>query len=94
VLFSRTGRTLYYRDQRFRSLKGAGFKANFLDVDSRIEYWISAPRSDGQDTLYPDRIEIDEDVRTEYWRTIRNRPDLQHLAASRSEGKYSRRRPR
>lgn len=90
---SKTGRTLYYGDQRFQSLKGAGFKASYFDVDSGMEYWISGCHKDGQDTLYPGIVVIDEDVRAEYWLTIRNRPDLQHLSTYRSEGKYSRRRP-
>ena len=40
-------------------------------------YWISGPRKDGQDRLYPQStqpVEIDEDVREEYWRTIRGVP--------------------
>jgi hypothetical protein len=77
VRFSKTGRMLYYRDQRFQSLKGAGFKSNFYDVDSGDDYWISGPRKDGADRLYgePVPIEIDEDVREEYWRDIRGLPE-------------------
>jgi len=76
VSFSRTGRTLYYRDQRFQSLKGAGFKANYFDLDTKDDYWISGPKRDGSDRLYGERepIEIDEDVREEYWRDIRRQP--------------------
>src|ERR1035438_9138450 len=33
VARSKTGRTLYYRGQRFQSLKGAGFKSNYCDID-------------------------------------------------------------
>src|SRR5438552_2606089 len=40
VTFSKTGRTLYYKGQRFQSLKGAGFKSNYYDVDSGEDYWI------------------------------------------------------
>ena len=32
VTFSKSGRTIYYRGQEFRSLDGAGFKANYYDV--------------------------------------------------------------
>lgn len=38
VTFSKTGRTLYYRGQRFQSLKGAGFKSNYYDVDTGEDY--------------------------------------------------------
>jgi hypothetical protein len=76
VSFSKTGRTLYYAGKTFQSLKGTGFKANYYDVETGEEYWISGPRRDGADRLYGERlpVEIDEDVREEYWREIRRRP--------------------
>ena len=52
VIYSKTGATIYYRGREFRSLKGAGFKANYIDVESGGEYWISGPRKDGCDALY------------------------------------------
>jgi hypothetical protein len=69
VTFSKTGATIYYRGKEFQSLKDSGFKANYFDVATREEYWISGPRKDGQDALYVTNIqpEIDEDVREEYW---------------------------
>ncbi len=68
VQFSRTGKTLYYKGQTFQSLKGSGFKANYFDLDSGEEYWISGWRRDGRDRIYGERqpIEIDDDVREEY----------------------------
>lgn len=73
VRFSKTGSTLTYGDQQFRSLKGAGFKANYFDVDTGDQYWISGPRRDGRDRLYGERtpIHVDEDVRQEYWTAVR-----------------------
>lgn len=72
VTFSKTGLTIYYRGKEFQSLKGRGFKANYFDVATREQYWISGPRRDGKDALYATNIqpEIDEDVREEYsnWR--------------------------
>ena len=55
--------------------KGAGFKANYYDVATRDEYWISGPRKDGRDALYATNVatEIDEDVADEYWTQIRKR---------------------
>ena len=41
VLYSKIGATIYYRGKEFRSLKGAGFKANYYDVETGDEYWIS-----------------------------------------------------
>lgn len=93
VTFSKTGKTIYYRGQQFQSLRGVGFKANYFKVDTGEEYWISGPRRDGNDALYPMSIEIDDDVREEYWREIRDRPDLKNKTSFRSTGKYSRRKP-
>ena len=80
VIFSKTGKTLYYRGLSFYSLKGSGFKANYRSAETREEYWISGPRRDGQDRLYVSNIpvEIDEDVREEYWTEIRKQPDLKN----------------
>lgn len=77
VTFSKSGRTLHYDGKSFRSLKGAGFKANYYDIETGEEYWISGPRRDGADRLYGERtpVEIDEDVRREYWIQVRGRPD-------------------
>ena len=77
VRFSKTGKMLYYGDQKFQSLKGTGFKSNYYDVESGHDYWISGPRKDGADRLYGERIpiKIDEDVREEYWRDIRGLPE-------------------
>ena len=76
VSFSKTGRTLYYDGRSFRSLKGSGVKANYYDVDTLEEYWISGPRKDGRDRLYGEAapVEIDGDVRVAYWTGIRGEP--------------------
>jgi hypothetical protein len=78
VTFSRSGRTLHYRGQAFQSLKGSGFNANYFDLETGEHYWISGPRRDGADRLYGERmpVEIDDDVREEYWREIRGRTSL------------------
>jgi len=76
VTYSKTGATVYYRGEEFRSLNGAGFKANYYDVATGEHYWISGPRKDGLDALYATNIrtEIDADVSDEYWNEIRKRP--------------------
>jgi hypothetical protein len=77
VTFSKTGRTIYYQGEEFRSLKGQGFKSNYYKVSTGEPYWISGPRKDGVDRLYGEAVPvlIDGDVRTEYWTEIRGRPD-------------------
>src|SRR5437762_8171727 len=74
VTFSKTGKSISYGGHTFQSLKGRGFKANYFDVDTNERFWISGPRKDGKDRLYPESslpIEIDADVAEEYWRDIR-----------------------
>jgi len=77
VRTSKTGKTLYYGGKTFESLKGAGFKANYFDVETGDEYWISGCRKDGADRLHDeaDPVYIDDDVREAYWTTIRNAPE-------------------
>ena len=93
VELSKTGKTLRYRGRSLQSLKGYSLKANYFDTDTGEEYWVSGRRRDGQDTLYPGVVEIDDDVREEYWTEIRALPSMVAVESYRSEGKYSRRRP-
>ena len=84
VTFSKTGRTIYYRGQTFQSLKGAGFKSNYYCLETGEDYWISGPKRRGGDALYGGStpIEIDDDVREEYWRDIRRQPERIHEPAA------------
>ena len=73
VTFSKTSRTLYYKDLAFASLKGRGFKSNYFELTSGEEYWISGCRKDGRDRLYGEAapVEVDADCHEEYWRDVR-----------------------
>jgi len=76
VRFSKSGRTLEYGGRKFQKSK-SGYKWNHFDVETGDKYWISGPRRDGLDRLYPEStlaVEIDDDVRDEYWTKIRRRP--------------------
>jgi hypothetical protein len=77
VTFSKTEKTIYYRDQVFHRLPRGGFKSNYYDSKTNEDYWISGPKKDGSDRLYGERvpIEIDEDAREEYWTEIRSEPE-------------------
>ena len=79
VRFSKTGKSVYYGGRRFQTLKGMGFKANYFDVESGEEFWISGCKKRGGDRLYGGVIEINEDVREEYWVVIRGRPGCKDL---------------
>jgi hypothetical protein len=89
VTFSKSRKSLHYGGKTFRTLDGQGFKANYADVDTGEEYWISGCRKDGRDALYSTDVEIDEDVREEDWIDIRKLPDNVHVMAFRALGKYS-----
>jgi len=88
VTFSKTGRTVYYRGRSLVASK-SGYKWNHVDEQSGEQYWISGPRKDGQDTLYPGLVEIDDDVREEYWRDVRGQPENIHLKSYRSLGRHA-----
>jgi hypothetical protein len=77
VSFSKSGKSVYYRGRRFETLAGRGFKANYFEVESGDHYWISGCKRDGTDRLYGERVpvEIDDDVRVEYWSAIREQPE-------------------
>jgi len=74
VTFSKSGSTLYYQGRTFQSLKGTGFKANYYDIESGEQFWISGPKKNGADGLYGGGATvIDDDVVEEYWRDIRGK---------------------
>ena len=77
VTFSKTRSTIYYEGRAFRSLKGKGYKANYVDIATGEQYWISGPKKNGADRLYGERVgvEIDENAREEYWTEIRCLPE-------------------
>lgn len=88
VTFTKSGKSLRYGGLLFQSLEGQGFKANYADAATGEEYWISGCHKDGRDALYTTEAEIDEDVREEYWREIRKRPDMVSVNRLRVTGKY------
>jgi len=89
VTFSKTGKTVHYGGRTFATLNGAGFKSNYFDVETREEYWISGCKKNGADALYSTTVEIDEDVREEYWTHIRSKPESKAVKSFKCPGKYS-----
>lgn len=82
VEFSKTARTMYYGGKEFLKIKG-GYKYNCIELSSNEEYWISGCKKNGADSLYaPQPTPIDENVREEYWTTIRNKPELKDRSTS------------
>jgi hypothetical protein len=79
VEISRSTRSYVYRGKRYLKVR-SGYKYNCVEEGSGDEYWISGPKKRGGDKLYGGEFEIDDDVRVEYWTTIRNQPEFVHLA--------------
>ncbi len=77
VRFSKSGSSVYYAGTRFETLKGAGVSGNYFNVETGEEYWISGCKKNGQDRHWAGSgaVEIDEDVREEYWTKIRGAPE-------------------
>jgi hypothetical protein len=78
VTLSKSGRSVTYAGRTFQRV-GNGYKYNHIDVETGDRFWISGPRKDGADRLYPQSsapVEIDDDVAEEYWRDIRGRARL------------------
>ena len=79
VSFSKTGRTLYYGGKSFQSQRGSGIYGNYVDVETGEEYWISGCKKDGADrhrfARQREPVQIDDDVRVEYWTEIRGAPE-------------------
>jgi len=74
VTYSKSGRSLRYNGMEFIPIRGS--KSNYLEVASGEQYWISGPKKRGGDRLYgTGRVEIDDDVRVEYWNNIRGQPE-------------------
>jgi len=65
--FSKTGRTVYFNGQAFQSLDGKGNGANYQDIETGQEYWISGVKKKGKDrhwagsgTIMVDRLALPE----------------------------------
>ena len=83
VTFSKTRRTMFYGGKEYMKVK-EGYKYNCVEVETSEEYWISGCRKDGIDRLYGEKVPvyIDEDVKEEYWTTIRNQPHFKNKNVS------------
>jgi hypothetical protein len=87
VTFSKTSKSIHYAGKTFQTLAGRGCKTNYVDVETGEEYWISGCHKDGRDALYNTDVDVDPDVREEYWTKIRNLPENVDLTHFRAMGK-------
>jgi hypothetical protein len=75
VRFSKTGRTLYYAGRELRGSQGW-----YMDAETGELFHVARARADGLDRSegrkrgsFP--VEIDDDVRDEYWTEVRGEPN-------------------
>jgi hypothetical protein len=85
VTFSKSGRTLYYAG---RELRGIG-QPWYVDAETGESFHVQKAREDGLDRSegrkrggFP--VEIDQDVREQYWKDIRRQPGRAHEQTVRS----------
>ena len=86
IQFSKTGKTLYYGNRTLVQTR-TPMKANYFDEETLEDFWVSGPKKDGSDSLFASQVEIDEDVRVEYWTEIRNLPNNVSKSSFKSSGK-------
>ena len=70
VRFSKSGRSIYYRDKVLKRLKGGGVSGNYYCEESGEEYWVSGIKKRGSNTHWtePSEVHIDTDAAEEYER--------------------------
>ena len=72
VTFSKTGKTVYYKDKVLNRLKGGGISGNHMDEATGEEYWISGIKKRGSNTHWAEStsVKVDSDAKVEYQRII------------------------
>lgn len=87
VQLSKTGKTLYYGERTLVPAKGSPLKANYYDQETHEDFWVSGAKKDGLDSLFSSTVYIDEDVRDEYWVSVRGVPEKVAEISYKSPGK-------
>ena len=70
VTFSKSGRTVYYRNLELHRTGGQGIRGNYRDVVTGEEYWVSGVKVRGSNNHWAERVQtaIDPDAVSEYRR--------------------------
>lgn len=72
VSYSKSGRTIYFNGKALQSLKGTGIGANYFDIESDDEYWISGVKKDLQDRhqFGSGVISIEKRIKDQYMKMV------------------------
>ena len=77
VTFSKTGRTIYYRDRTLQRIIRGGTGSNHCDINTGEHFWISGVKKNGEDRHWAGRgrVVVDDDAKEEYERLTRRTVD-------------------
>lgn len=72
VTFSKTGKTVYYKEKTLKRSGGQGIRGNHYDEKTGEEYWISGIKRKGSNAHWAERIKIkiDDDAKEGYQKII------------------------
>ena len=70
VTFSKTGRSIYYRDLTLKRMKGGGVSGNYYCEETDDEYWVSGVKKRDSNTHWAEstKVLVDSDALEEYER--------------------------
>lgn len=76
VDFSKTWKTAYFQGRTLQRATGLGlFDANFYDVETDEEFWISGPKRNRSDTRYgPEEPTVEDDAADAYRAFLQGSP--------------------
>ncbi len=68
VTFSKTGKTIYYRNRALQRSHGQGIRGNYFDERTGEEYWVSGLKKRGSNAHWAEHpdIKVDDDAVEEY----------------------------
>lgn len=72
VELSKSKSTYKYNGKNLKKVRG--YKYNCINEETGEKFWVSGPKKNGTDKLYGGVVQIDENIREEYWTRIRNLP--------------------
>lgn len=68
VTFSKSGRSIYYRDLCLQRIKGGGVAGNYFDPATGDEYWVSGVKRGATNRHWAGggEVVVDDDAKTEF----------------------------
>lgn len=68
VIFSKSGRTIYFNGKALKKIAGRGIGSNYYDLESGDEYWISGVKKRGTNRHWAGtgKIQLDVNVVTDF----------------------------